>query len=45
VSGLTSNCTYCARASERAAFVQRLKDSSFAERVFLHFDEAAPYGQ
>lgn len=30
---------YCARASERAAFVQRLKDSSFAERVFLHFDE------
>lgn len=30
---------YCARASERAAFVQRLKDSAFAERVFLHFDE------
>ena len=30
---------YCARASERAAFVQRLKDSTFAERVFLHFDE------
>ncbi|TFF14549.1 oxidoreductase [Pseudomonas sp. BCA14] len=30
---------YCARAGERAAFVQRLKASSFAERVFLHFDE------
>jgi vanillate O-demethylase ferredoxin subunit len=29
---------YCARASERAAFVQRLKASAFAERVFLHFD-------
>ncbi|MBE8593756.1 oxidoreductase [Pseudomonas sp. MAFF 301449] len=30
---------YCARSSERAAFVQRLKASPFAERVFLHFDE------
>ncbi|MBI6911390.1 PDR/VanB family oxidoreductase [Pseudomonas palleroniana] len=30
---------YCARASERAAFVQRLKTSPFAKRVFLHFDE------
>ncbi|MBC8786091.1 PDR/VanB family oxidoreductase [Pseudomonas fluorescens] len=30
---------YCARARERAAFVQRLKASPFAERVFLHFDE------
>lgn len=30
---------YCARASERAAFVQRLKASLFAARVFLHFDE------
>ncbi len=30
---------YCARSSARAAFVQRLKDASFAERVFLHFDE------
>ncbi|AGE25218.1 MULTISPECIES: PDR/VanB family oxidoreductase [Pseudomonas] len=29
---------YCARASERAAFVQRLEASAFAERVFLHFD-------
>ena len=30
---------YCARAEERAAFVQRLKASAFAERVHLHFDE------
>ncbi|SDU96977.1 PDR/VanB family oxidoreductase [Pseudomonas mucidolens] len=30
---------YCARSSTRAAFVQRLKDSPFADRVFLHFDE------
>ncbi|SEI17634.1 PDR/VanB family oxidoreductase [Pseudomonas asplenii] len=30
---------YCARTEERAAFVQRLKTSPFAERVFLHFDE------
>ncbi|MDR6579079.1 PDR/VanB family oxidoreductase [Pseudomonas extremaustralis] len=30
---------YCARAEDRAAFVQRLKTSPFAERVFLHFDE------
>lgn len=30
---------YCARSHERAAFVERLKGSSFAERVFLHFDE------
>ncbi len=29
---------YCARDSQRAAFVQRLKASAFAERVFLHFD-------
>jgi vanillate O-demethylase ferredoxin subunit len=30
---------YCARSSERAAFVERIKNSSFANRVFLHFDE------
>ncbi len=30
---------YCARASQRAAFVSRLMGSPFAERVFLHFDE------
>ena len=32
---------YCARSSERAAFVQRLRDAPFADRVFLHFDEQA----
>ncbi|WP_339503106.1 PDR/VanB family oxidoreductase [Pseudomonas silesiensis] len=30
---------YCARSSERAAFVERITNSSFADRVFLHFDE------
>lgn len=30
---------YCARSQQRAAFVQRLRHSAFAERVFLHFDE------
>ncbi|MEO8642705.1 PDR/VanB family oxidoreductase [Pseudomonas sp.] len=30
---------YCARSNERAAFVERIKNSSFADRVFLHFDE------
>ncbi|SDH53683.1 vanillate O-demethylase ferredoxin subunit [Pseudomonas benzenivorans] len=30
---------YCARSSERAAFVERLQASPFAERVQLHFDD------
>ena len=30
---------YCARSSERAAFVERLNGASFADRVHLHFDE------
>lgn len=30
---------YCARSSERAAFVERIRQSAFADRVFLHFDE------
>ncbi|MFB4250899.1 MULTISPECIES: PDR/VanB family oxidoreductase [Pseudomonas] len=30
---------YCARSAKRAAFVQRLRQSPFAERVSLHFDE------
>ena len=38
-AGADFDLHYCARASERAAFVQRLKASPFAERVFLHFDE------
>jgi vanillate O-demethylase ferredoxin subunit len=33
---------YCARSSERAAFVQRLQAAPFADRVHLHFDER-PY--
>lgn len=38
-AGADFHLHYCARAEERAAFVQRLKASTFAERVFLHFDE------
>ncbi|MBA1204843.1 oxidoreductase [Pseudomonas capeferrum] len=38
-SGADFELHYCARASERAAFVQRLNASAFADRVFLHFDE------
>ncbi|WP_332820509.1 PDR/VanB family oxidoreductase [Pseudomonas sp.] len=30
---------YCARSSERAAFIERLQASPFAERVQLHFDD------
>lgn len=30
---------YCARSIERAAFVERLQASPFAERVQLHFDD------
>ncbi|MCD5994065.1 oxidoreductase [Pseudomonas sp. CDFA 602] len=30
---------YCARSAERAAFIERLKQASFADRVRLHFDE------
>lgn len=30
---------YCARARDRAAFVERLRQSPYADRVFLHFDE------
>ena len=38
-SGADFELHYCARSSERAAFVERLKASPFADRVFLHFDE------
>ena len=38
-AGADFDLHYCARSSERAAFVERLKGASFAERVFLHFDE------
>ncbi|WP_349974410.1 PDR/VanB family oxidoreductase [Pseudomonas sp. WHRI 8519] len=30
---------YCARSSERAAFVERLRAAPFADRLFVHFDE------
>ena len=30
---------YCARSSERAAFIERLQAAPFAERVQLHFDD------
>jgi vanillate O-demethylase ferredoxin subunit len=30
---------YCARSRDRAAFVERLQQSPYADRVFLHFDE------
>jgi vanillate O-demethylase ferredoxin subunit len=30
---------YCARASDRAAFVDELRQSSFSDRVFFHFDD------
>ncbi|NBF04023.1 2Fe-2S iron-sulfur cluster binding domain-containing protein [Pseudomonas sp. Fl5BN2] len=38
-SGADFELHYCARSAPRAAFVQRLRDSAFADRVFLHFDE------
>ncbi|QYX48869.1 PDR/VanB family oxidoreductase [Pseudomonas tussilaginis] len=30
---------YCARSSDRAAFVERIRTAPFADRLFLHFDE------
>lgn len=30
---------YCARSSDRAAFVERIRQSAFADRLFVHFDE------
>ncbi len=38
-SGADFELHYCARSSERAAFVERLKGATFADRVHLHFDE------
>ncbi|CAI8702431.1 MULTISPECIES: PDR/VanB family oxidoreductase [Pseudomonas] len=40
-SGADFELHYCARSSDRAAFVERLKGASFADRVHLHFDEEA----
>lgn len=33
---------YCARSLARTAFVQRIRDASFAQRVQFHFDDGAP---
>lgn len=38
-SGAAFELHYCARSRERAAFVERLRQSPYADRVFLHFDE------
>lgn len=38
-SGADFELHYCARSNERAAFIQRLHNASFSDRVFLHFDE------
>ncbi|MCJ8207548.1 PDR/VanB family oxidoreductase [Pseudomonas sp. RGM2987] len=38
-SGAAFQLHYCARSRERAAFVERLRRSPYADRVFLHFDE------
>jgi len=33
---------YCTRSIERTAFLERIRQSSFASRVHLHFDDGAP---
>lgn len=38
-SGAEFELHYCCRSAERAAFLERLSRSSFAERVQLHFDD------
>ncbi|WP_434697645.1 oxidoreductase [Pseudomonas sp. Z1-14] len=38
-SGAAFALHYCARSRDRAAFVERLEQSPYADRVFLHFDE------
>lgn len=40
-SGAAFELHYCARSRERAAFVERLRQLPYADRVFLHFDEEA----
>jgi len=39
-NGAAFELHYCARSLERAAFVERLRQAPYADRVFLHFDEA-----
>lgn len=38
-SGADFTLHYCARSRERAAFIARLREAPFADRVLLHFDE------
>lgn len=38
-SGADFELHYCVRARDRAAFINRLQASTFAERVFVHADE------
>jgi len=38
-SGAEFDMHYCARSAERAAFVARIRDAGFAERVFMHYDD------
>lgn len=38
-SGADFEMHYCARSADRAAFVARIRASSFADRVHLHFDD------
>jgi vanillate O-demethylase ferredoxin subunit len=37
-SGAGFRMHYCARAPERAAFIERIRASAFADRVHVHFD-------
>lgn len=41
-SGADFELHYSARSAERAAFQARIRESSFASRVHLHFDDAEP---
>ncbi|MBK5003210.1 oxidoreductase [Pseudomonas sp. S31] len=38
-SGADFELHYCARSADRAAFVERIRCSPFADRLFVHFDE------
>ena len=44
VAGASFEMHYCTRSPERTAFLQRIRDSSFAGRVQFHFDDG-PEGQ
>jgi vanillate O-demethylase ferredoxin subunit len=40
-AGASFEFHYCARAQSSAAFLQRLAQSAYADRVFLHFDDGS----